>query len=75
VVHRTIGRALDDIAQQPSSERVERARALIEGARSLKIPYGHWATQNRFFDLWRERRDARDTLRPLATTLGFALAG
>ena len=73
VVHEAIGRVLDAVAEEPSGERVRRARALIEGARSLDIPYGHWATQNRFFRLWRERRDARDTLRPLATTLGFNL--
>jgi len=64
---------LDAVAEEPSGERVRRATALIEGARRLDIPYGHWATQNRFFQLWRERRDARDTLRPLATTLGFSL--
>jgi alpha-amylase/alpha-mannosidase (GH57 family) len=73
VVHRAIGRVLDAIAQEPSDERVRRATALIEGARSLNIPYGHWATQNRFFQIWRERRDAHDTLRPLANTLGFNL--
>ncbi|PYM72710.1 MAG: hypothetical protein DME03_17290, partial [Candidatus Rokuibacteriota bacterium] len=73
VVHEAIGRVLDAVAEEPSGERVRRATALIEGARRLDIPYGHWATQNRFFQLWRERRDARDTLRPLATTLGFNL--
>jgi alpha-amylase/alpha-mannosidase (GH57 family) len=73
VVHRAVARALDAIAEAPSSERVGRAIALIEGARSLDIRYGHWATQNRFFELWRARRDARDALRPLAATLGFNL--
>jgi hypothetical protein len=73
VLHRAISRVLDAIAEEPSGERVRRATALIEGARSLDIPYGHWATQNRFFQIWRERRDAHDTLRPLATTLGFNL--
>jgi len=74
VVHRAVAQALDAIAEEPSSERVARATALIEGARRLGVPYGHWATQNRFLLLWRERPDARDTLRLLATTLGFNLA-
>ena len=74
VMHRAVGQALDAIAESPSSERVARATALIEGARRLGIRYGHWATQNRFFQLWRERPDARDVLRPLAATLGFNLA-
>ena len=73
VLRRAIARMLDAIAQEPSGERVRRATALIDGARSLAIPYGHWATQNRFFQIWRERPDAHDSLRPLATTLGFNL--
>jgi hypothetical protein len=72
VVHRAVDRALDAIAEEPSSEQVLRATALIEGARSLDLHYGHWATQNRFFQLWRER-DARNVLRPLAAVLGFNL--
>ena len=74
IMHRAVTQALDAIAEEPSSERVARATALIEGARRLSVPYGHWATQNRFFQLWRERPDARDVLLPLATTLGFSLA-
>jgi len=74
VMHRAVARALDAIAEVPSRERVAQATALIEGARRLGIRYGHWATQNRFFQLWRERPDARDVLLPLATTLGFSLA-
>ena len=74
LMHRAVGQAIDAIAESPTSERVARATALIEGARRLGIRYGHWATQNRFFQLWRERPDARDVLRPLATTLGFNLA-
>jgi alpha-amylase/alpha-mannosidase (GH57 family) len=75
VVHRAVGLALYAIAEEPSSERVVRAMALIAGARRLNIRYGHWATQNYFFRLWQDRRDAHDTLRPLASTLGFNLAG
>jgi len=74
IMHRAVTQALDAIAESASSERVARATALIEGARRLGVPYGHWATQNRFFQLWRERADARDVLLPLATTLGFSLA-
>ena len=74
IMHRAVTQALDAIAESASSERVARATALIEGARRLGIRYGHWATQNRFFQLWRERPDARDVLLPLATTLGFSLA-
>ena len=74
IMHRAVTQALDAIAESASSERVARATALIEGARRLGIPYGHWATQNRFFQLWRERPDARDVLLPLATTLAFSLA-
>jgi hypothetical protein len=74
IMHRAVTQALDAIAEEPSSERVARATALIEGARRLGVPYGHWATQNRFFQLWRERPDARNVLLPLATTLGFSLA-
>jgi alpha-amylase/alpha-mannosidase (GH57 family) len=74
VVHQAVGRALDAIAEEPSTENVARATALIEGARSLQIRSGHWATQNHFFRLWQDRVDARDTLRPLAATLGFNLA-
>ena len=73
VLRRAIARLLDVIAAEPSEERVRRATALIDGARSLAIPYGHWATQNRFFQIWRERPDAHDSLRPLAITLGFNL--
>ena len=74
IMHRAVTQALDAIAESASSERVARATALIEGARRLGVPYGHWATQNRFFQLWRERPDARDVLLPLATPLGFSLA-
>src|SRR5262245_44509907 len=73
VLRRAIARLLDVVAEEPSGKRVRQAPALVDGARSLKIPYGHWATQNRFFEIWRKRRDAHDALRPLATTLGFNL--
>jgi len=74
VMHRAVARALDAIAEAPSRERIAQATALIEGARRLGIRYGHWATQNRFFQIWTERPDARGDLLPLATALGFSLA-
>ena len=74
VMQRAVGQALDAIAQSPSRESIARATALIEGARRLGIRYGHSATQNRFFQIWSERPDARADLLPLATALGFSLA-
>ena len=40
----------------------------------LGIRFGLWAAQNRFFDLWRARPEARGTLAPLAEALGFDLS-
>jgi len=74
VMHRAVAHALDAVAEAPSRERIAQATALIEGARRLGIRYGHWATQNRFFQIWTERPDARGDLLPLATALGFSLA-
>jgi len=63
------------VAPTPSAERVAEALALIEGARRLGLRYGHWATQNQFFELWRASGpEARGALRPLAEALGFNLA-
>jgi alpha-amylase/alpha-mannosidase (GH57 family) len=75
LVHQALARAIDAIDEAPSAEGVARAIALVEGARRLGVPYGHWATQNRFFELWRDRPEPRDLLRPLAVALGFNLAG
>jgi alpha-amylase/alpha-mannosidase (GH57 family) len=74
VMYRAVARALALVAESPTRERVMQATTLIEGARRLGIRYGHWATQNRFFQIWIERPDARGDLLPLATTLGFSLA-
>jgi len=74
VMQRAVARALDLVAESPSRERVALATALIDGARRLGIRYGHWATQNRFFQIWTERPDARAELVPLANALGFSLA-
>jgi hypothetical protein len=74
LLHQALAQAIDDIAAAPSGDGVARAIALIEGARRLGVPYGRWATQNRFFQLWRERPEARGILKALAVTLGFNLA-
>ncbi len=74
VMQSAVARVLALVAESPSRERVAQATALIEGARRLGIRYGHWATQNRFFQIWSERPDARGDLLPLATALGFSLA-
>jgi alpha-amylase/alpha-mannosidase (GH57 family) len=73
--NRVVRRALEAVAATPSAERVAEALALIEGARRLGLRYGHWATQNQFFELWRASGpEARGALRPLAEALGFNLA-
>jgi hypothetical protein len=69
-----VAHALARVGESPSRERVAQATALIEGARRLGIRYGNWATQNRFFQIWTERPDARAELLPLADALGFSLA-
>ncbi len=74
VMQIAVARVLGLVAESPSRERVARATALIEGARRLGIRYGHWGAQNRFFQIWSERPDARGDLLPLATALGFNLS-
>jgi len=72
-MHRAVRRALDAVAEAPTAERVAAAVALIQGARALGLRYGHWATQNRFFELWGAHPEARVGLHPLAVALGFEL--
>ncbi len=74
VMQSAMARVLALVAESPSRECVAQATALIEGARRLGIRYGHWVSQNRFFQIWSERPDARGDLLPLATALGFSLA-
>ncbi len=71
-MRRAVGRALDAVAAEPTPARVAEAATLIADATRLGVRYGVWATQNRFFDLWRAQPDAREALRPLAEVLGFA---
>jgi hypothetical protein len=74
VMNLAVSRALDAIADSPSRERIGQATTLVESARRLGVRYGHWAAQNRFFQIWSERPEARADLMPLATALGFNLA-
>ncbi|MGH7279759.1 MAG: DUF3536 domain-containing protein [Candidatus Rokuibacteriota bacterium] len=74
IMHEAVVKALDEIAASPTAEAVEHALALIDSATGLGLRFGKWATQNRFFDLWRARREARSRLAPLAEKLGFALS-
>jgi alpha-amylase/alpha-mannosidase (GH57 family) len=66
--------ALAAVAAEPGAERVAAAGRLISDARALGLQFGLWAAQNRFFEIWRQRREARARLVPLATALGFKLA-
>jgi len=72
-MRRAVQRALEGVAEAPTAERVAAAMALIQGARSLALPYGHWATQNQFFELWGAHPEARAVLEPLGAALGFEL--
>jgi alpha-amylase/alpha-mannosidase (GH57 family) len=74
IMQRAVAHALALVAESPVRERIAQATALIDGARRLGIRYGHWASQNRFFQIWSERPDARTDLLPLANALGFSLA-
>jgi alpha-amylase/alpha-mannosidase (GH57 family) len=69
-----VERALEAVAADPTPERLTAAVRLISDARSLGLRFGLWAAQNRFFDIWRARRDARPRLGPLGAALGFKLA-
>jgi hypothetical protein len=68
-----VERALDAVAAEPSAERVATASQLVTDARTLGLRFGLWAGQNRFFEIWRARPEARPRLVPLGTALGFSL--
>ncbi|HEV8472042.1 MAG TPA: hypothetical protein VGR82_04625, partial [Methylomirabilota bacterium] len=74
VVHAAIDRALAAVAEAPTAERVAQVTSLIEGANRIGAPFGLWATQNRFYEIWSARPEARAVLQPLAVVLGFKLA-
>ena len=69
----SVDRVLDAVAADPTVDRVAVAGRLIANARDLGLRFGLWAAQNRFFEIWRNRRDARPRLAPLGTALGFKL--
>jgi alpha-amylase/alpha-mannosidase (GH57 family) len=72
-LQRVVMRGLSAIVADPTPERVAAAQRLVEDAQSLGLRFGLWQTQNRFFEIWRARTDARALLRPLGVTLGFNL--
>jgi hypothetical protein len=74
-MHRAMVAALDRVAERLTEAEVARAVALVEGTERLRLRYKRWSTQNRFFELWQAKPDARPVLAPLARALGFALPG
>jgi len=72
-MHRIVGRALDAVDDAPTSKHVQRATELLDGVQRLALPFGRWAAQNRFFDIWQRRALAHPLLAPLAERLGFHL--
>jgi alpha-amylase/alpha-mannosidase (GH57 family) len=69
-----VDRALDAVAAEPTPARVAEAQRLVEDAAALGLGFGRWRAQNRFFEIWRARPDARAALAPLGDALGFSLA-
>ena len=73
-LRRAITEAIDRVAASPTPEYVEQGVALVEGARQLGVPFSLWNAQNRFFETWRARVQARAVLAPLAAALGFSVS-
>jgi hypothetical protein len=72
-MRRAVAAAMRALTDDPSSERVHAALALIECAQRLDVGFGIWDAQNQLFEIWRARPEARRHLRPLADRLGFQL--
>jgi alpha-amylase/alpha-mannosidase (GH57 family) len=72
-LQRTVQSALAAVAAEPVAARVAAAQRLIEDAVALGLRFGLWQAQNRFFETWRARVEARPTLAPLGAVLGFNL--
>jgi alpha-amylase/alpha-mannosidase (GH57 family) len=72
-LHRVVMGGLSSIATEPTPERVSALTRLIEDAQALRLRFGLWQSQNRFFQVWRARPDARPILAPLGARLGFNL--
>jgi hypothetical protein len=68
-----VDRAFEAVAAEPTAERVADARRLVEEGIALGLRFGLWRAQNRFFEIWRARPQARDVLVPLGRALGFSL--
>jgi alpha-amylase/alpha-mannosidase (GH57 family) len=73
IISRALGQALDTLTERPTAETVAGFEALVFGLKRLGFHLELWETQTRFFALWRDHPAARETLRPLADALGFAL--
>ncbi len=74
IISRAVGQALDALTERLTPERVASFEALVLGLKRLGLRFELWHAQNQFFALWRDHPEARETLRPLADALGFALA-
>ncbi len=72
-MRRAVSLAMDALTADPTPERGRSVLALVECADRLRVGFGFWQTQNRFFEIWGRRPDARPALRPLAERLGFRL--
>src|SRR5262249_43072769 len=72
-VREAVRRALVAVREEPSIESIAMATSLIGGLRSLNVNFGLWATQNEFFEIWREHPAEHPMLASLGPTLGFAL--
>jgi hypothetical protein len=68
-----VDRALDAVAAAPTAEQVADARRLVTDAAALGLRFGLWRAQNRFYDIWQARPQARAALAPLGEALGFNL--
>jgi alpha-amylase/alpha-mannosidase (GH57 family) len=73
-MQRAVARALQAVAEEPTSTRINEAIGLVRGAGRLGVRFGLWAAQNEMFRIWRRHPAARVALTPLAEILGFRLA-
>jgi hypothetical protein len=74
---RAVERAMEEVVRDGpgAAERVATLRTLLDAARDVGLQVNLWRAQNLFFDLWQERPDLRERLRPLLDPLGFRLDG
>ena len=74
LLQRVVQGGLAAVAADPAPERIAAVQRLIEGATALQLRFGLWQAQNRFFEIWRARPEARPTLGSLGAALAFNLA-